>query len=32
MTTLNDVKVGDKVFLDWYDSLSYVEVVRLTNT
>lgn len=30
--TLDDVKVGDKVLLDWYDSLSYVEVVRLTNT
>lgn len=32
MTTLNDVKVGDTVFLDWYDTLSYVEVVRITNT
>ncbi len=27
-----NVKVGDKVLLDWYDSLGYVEVVRLTNT
>ncbi len=32
MTTLDDVKVGDEVFLDWYNSLSYVEVVRLTDT
>ncbi len=32
MTTLNDVKVGDTVFLDWCNNLGYVEVVRLTNT
>lgn len=30
--TLDDVKVGDEVFLDWYSDLGYVEVVRLTNT
>lgn len=32
MTTLNDVKIGDTVFFNWYGTFSYVKVVRLTNT
>ncbi len=32
MNELSNTEIGDLVFLDWYNNLGYVEVVRLTNT